>query len=149
MANADGPLSPIKEAEQTLQVAGVLTRMEQRFRGGGWAYGAHTSRDGGNCLIGAIDEATRWTMVGTKTAVTEVLVAQLPQPFRALARLRPRFALALYNDTVGRRDGAMTLVRGARAELGCLAPAPEGPAVIDLVREEARAEAPRLFTARG
>jgi hypothetical protein len=149
MSNTPGPLSPIKEAEQTLQVAGVLTRMEQRFRGGDWAYGAHTGRDGGNCLIGAIDEATRWTMVGTKVAVTDALVAQLPQPYRMLARLRPRFALALYNDTVGRRDGAMSLVTRARDELGCLSPAPEGPAVIDLVREEARAEAPRLFTAKG
>jgi hypothetical protein len=143
-------LSPVQEAEQALQVAGVLTRMEQRFEAGDWARGARTTADGGNCLIGAIDEATRWTMAGTRARVTEELVARLPQPFRAIGTVRPRLGLALYNDSIGRRDGALALVRAARRDLGCLggSAASKPRPVTRSDRTHARSTR-RVFTAAG
>jgi hypothetical protein len=115
-------LSPVQEAEQTLQVAGVLDRMERRFASGAWARGTRFDRDGGNCLIGAIDEATAWSMPGVAEIVTRELTERLPAPFRAIARLRPRMALALYNDSVGGKRGAAALVRAAREDLGLARP---------------------------
>jgi hypothetical protein len=116
-------LSPVQEAEQALQVAGVLDRMERRFASGAWARGARFDRDGGNCLIGAIDEATRWSMPGVAGIVTKELASRLPTPFRAIARVRPRMALALYNDSIGGKRGAAALVRAAREDLGLARPA--------------------------
>ena len=124
MPTSQTALSPVQEAEQTLQVVGVLDRMEQRFTAGAWARGARVAGDGGNCLIGAIDEATRWTMPGVAEKVTTELAQRLPPPFRIIARFRPRLGLALYNDSIGGRTGAETLVRTARAGLGAGAPRP-------------------------
>jgi hypothetical protein len=115
-------LSPVQQAEQALQVAGVLDRMERRFASGAWARGTRFDRDGGNCLIGAIDEATAWSLPGVAETVTQELASRLPAPFRAIARLRPRMALALYNDSVGGKRGAAALVRAARVDLGLARP---------------------------
>jgi hypothetical protein len=124
MPTTQTALSPVQEAEQALQVVGVLDRMEQRFTSGAWARGARVAGDGGNCLIGAIDEATRWTMPGVAEKVTAELAQRLPQPFRAIARFRPRLGLALYNDSVGGQRGAAALVRAAQQDLGWAAPRP-------------------------
>jgi hypothetical protein len=114
------PLTPIQEAEQARQVVNVLARLETRITEGRWTRGFRVGPDGGNCLIGAIDEATRWVLPGVAEQVTTELAARLPAPFRALARVRPRLALASYNDTVGGRDGALELVRSTRYALGGL-----------------------------
>ena len=110
-------LGPIQQAEQALQMDGVLARMQVRFEDGSWARGLRFGVDGGNCLIGAIDEATRWAMPGVAEELAVRLAEQLPRPFRAIARLRPRLALALYNDTIGGQRGALELVRATRANL--------------------------------
>jgi hypothetical protein len=114
------PLTPWQEAEQARQVVNVLARIEQRFAEGRWDSGYRFSPRGGNCLIGAIDEATRWVLPGVTDRVTAELTAQLPVPLRVIAKVRPRLALAAYNDTVAGRDGAMRLVREARYALGGL-----------------------------
>lgn len=111
-------LTPVQQADQVRQVVGVLRRIEQRFDAGCWSSGARFGPGGGTCLIGGIDEATGWAMPGVREEVTERLAEHLPQPFRAIAQLRPRLALALYNDTVGGRNGAGVLVRRALADLG-------------------------------
>jgi hypothetical protein len=123
MSATQTSLSPVQEAEKALQVVGVLGRMQQRFAAGAWARGTRFGRDGGTCLVGAIDEATRWTLPGVAEAVTTELTQQLPAPFRRIARFRPRLALALYNDSIGGQRGAEALVRAAREELGV----PRGP----------------------
>jgi hypothetical protein len=123
MPTTPTPLSPVQQAEQALQVAGVLDRMERRITSGAWARGTRFDRDGGNCLIGAIDEATRWSMPGVAETVTHELASRLPAPFRGIARLRPRMALALYNDSIGGQRGAAALVRAAREDLGLARPA--------------------------
>ena len=110
-------LSPVVQAEGALQVVGVLRRMEGRFDSGQWEHGLRVGPTGGNCLIGAIDEASGWTQPGVAKVVTTELTARLPMALRVVARFRPRMALALYNDFVG-RDAAMRLVRRTRAELG-------------------------------
>jgi hypothetical protein len=121
MSQAEAPqLTLIQEAEQARQVVNVLTRLETRIAGGRWARGFRTGPDGGNCLIGAIDEATRWVLPGVAERATTELVSPLPAPLRALGRVRPRLALATYNDTVGGRDGALDLVRRTRYALGGL-----------------------------
>ncbi len=111
-------LSPLQQADQARQVVGVLARMEQRFASGLWASGARFLPKGGNCLIGGIDEASQWTMPEVAEQVTVQLAARLPQPFRMIAAVRPRLALAMYNDTVGGNDGALRLIRAALNELG-------------------------------
>jgi hypothetical protein len=110
-------LDPVKEAEATLQVVGVLSRLEQRFSAGAWARGARFG-DGGTCLIGGVDEATRWVMPGVARQVEVELAARLPQPFRLIGGIRPRLGLAMYNDLVGGREGALKLVRRTYHELG-------------------------------
>lgn len=112
-------LSPLQQAEQARQVVGVLKRMEQRFTEGRWE-GGHRFGPHGTCLIGGIDEATRWVLPGVAEAVTRELADRLPTPLRAIAARRPRLALAMYNDTFGGRDGAVRLVREAREALGGL-----------------------------
>jgi hypothetical protein len=131
-------LSPIQQADQARQVVGVLTRMEQRFSSGSWCSGARFLPSGGNCLIGGIDEASEWTMPGVAEVVTRELATRLPQPFRAMGRLRPRLALATFNDTVGGNDGALRLIRAALDDLGVsrrprptFVPSPETVAVDD------------------
>jgi hypothetical protein len=109
--------SPVQQATQALQVAGVLARMEHRFEGGAWARGARFAEGGGTCLVGAIDEATRWTLPGVAEEVAERLASHLPRPLRALGRSRPRLALALYNDSIGGHAGALALVRATRRDL--------------------------------
>jgi len=111
-------LSPVQQADQARQVVGVLARMEQRFASGLWASGARFLPKGGNCLIGGIDEASQWTMPGVAEQATVQLAARLPQPFRIIGTVRPRLALAMYNDTVGGNDGALRLIRAALNELG-------------------------------
>jgi hypothetical protein len=121
MSKAPAPqLTLIQEAEQARQVVNVLSRLETRIGEGRWARGFRVGPDGGNCLIGAIDEATRWVLPGVAEQVTRELAARLPTPLRALGRVRPRLALATYNDTVGGRDGALDLVRRTRYALGGL-----------------------------
>lgn len=112
------PLSPVQQADQARQVVGVLSRMEQRFASGAWARGARFLPGGGNCLIGGIDEAGDWTMPGVTEEVTEQLAQRLPQPFRAIGNVRPRLALAMYNDTVAGNEGALRLIRAALTDLG-------------------------------
>jgi hypothetical protein len=111
-------LSPVQQADQARQVVGVLSRMEQRFASGSWRRGARFLPGGGNCLIGGIDEASKWTMPGVAQEVTAELAQRLPQPFRAVGTVRPRLALAMFNDTVGGNDGALRLIRGAMDDLG-------------------------------
>jgi hypothetical protein len=109
--------SPVQQATHVLQVAGVLARMERRFDDGAWARGLRFAEGGGTCLVGAIDEATRWTLPGVAEEVAERLATHLPRPLRAIARARPRLALALYNDAIGGHAGALALVRAARRDL--------------------------------
>jgi hypothetical protein len=144
MPTSQTPLSPVQEAEQALQVVGVLDRMEARFRAGSWARGTRFARDGGNCLIGAIDEATAWTLPGVAEKVTAELAAHLPQPFRTIARRRPRLGLALYNDSVGGRRGASALIQAARRDLGVdtRRPAP-APLWIDVAALDQERRTPR------
>jgi hypothetical protein len=111
-------LSPVQQADHARQVVGVLSRMERRFASGSWRSGARFLPSGGNCLIGGVDEASQWTMPGVAAEVTAELAQRLPQPFRALGTLRPRLALAMYNDTVGGNDGALRLIRAAMDDLG-------------------------------
>jgi hypothetical protein len=111
-------LSPVQQADQARQVVGVLSRMEQRFASGSWRRGARFLPGGGNCLIGGIDEASKWTMPGVAQEVTAELAQRLPQPFRAVGTVRPRLALAMFNDTVGGNDGALRLIRAAMDDLG-------------------------------
>lgn len=129
-------LSPVQQADQARQVVGVLSRMEQRFASGAWARGARFLPAGGNCLIGGIDEAGDWTMPGVAEEVAARLAERLPQPFRVIGTVRPRLALAMYNDTVAGNDGALRLIRAALTHLGVdrrplpeLIPAPDAAAV--------------------
>lgn len=114
-------VSPVVQAEEALQVVGVLRRMESRFATGRWEHGLRVGPTGGNCLIGAIDEASGWTQPGVAQAVTDALTARLPRPLQLVARVRPRMALAMYNDVRG-RDAALRLVRRTRADLGGTGP---------------------------
>jgi hypothetical protein len=123
MAQGQG-WSPVVEAEAARQVVGVLGYLQRRFDDGAWARGARFG-DGGTCLIGGIDEACAWTVPGVAAEVTRQLAARLPAPLRGLARVRPRLALATYNDLVGGRAGARELVRRTREGLGAL----DAPAV--------------------
>lgn len=120
MPKEPAPLSLVQEAEQARQVVNVLARLETRITEGRWTDGYRVGPDGGNCLIGAIDEATAWVLPGVAERVTAELVERLPAPLRAIGRVRPRFALATFNDTVGGRDGALKLVRETRYALGGL-----------------------------
>jgi soluble cytochrome b562 len=114
-------LTPIQEAEQARQVVNVLARLETRIADGHWASGYRFGPDGGNCLIGAIDEATEWAQPGVAERAAKELAERLPAPFRALGRVTsPRVGLAAYNDSVGGRDGALDLVRRTRYALGGL-----------------------------
>jgi hypothetical protein len=121
MSKAPAPqLTLVQEAEQARQVVNVLARLETRIAEGRWARGFRVGPDNGNCLIGAVDEATRWVLPGVAERVTAELVDRLPAPLRAVGRVRPRLALATYNDTVGGREGALDLVRRTRYALGGL-----------------------------
>jgi hypothetical protein len=119
MKDSTTPLSPVQQADQALQVVGMLSRIETRFEDGGWRRGVRAHPGGGNCLIGAIDEAAPWVMPGVADETTAQLAARLPRGLRAVARLRPRLALALYNDTRG-RERALELVARTRQQLGGL-----------------------------
>jgi hypothetical protein len=120
MSKAPAPLGLVQEAEQARQVANVLARLETRITEGRWTSGYRVGPGGDNCLIGAIDEATAWVLPGVAERVTAELVERLPAPLRAIGRVRPRLALATFNDTVGGRDGALELVRETRYALGGL-----------------------------
>jgi hypothetical protein len=114
-------LTPLQEAEQARQVVNVLARLETRIAEGHWASGYRFGPEGGNCLIGAIDEATAWAQPGVPERAAKELSERLPAPFRALGRVTsPRVGLAAYNDSVGGRDGALDLVRRTRYALGGL-----------------------------
>lgn len=114
--------SPLAQAEHARQVVGVLSWLETRFLAGAWQRGARFGDGGGFCLIGGIDQATGWTQPGVAGTVTGELVARLPAPLRALGRIRPRLALALYNDAIGGRTGATQLVATTRSALGGSSP---------------------------
>jgi hypothetical protein len=120
MSKASAPLSLVQEAEQARQVVNVLARLETRIADGRWTSGYRFGPDGGNCLIGAIDEACAWVLPGVADRVATELAARLPAPFRAIGRVRPRLALASFNDSVGGREGALELVRETRYALGGL-----------------------------
>lgn len=120
MSKEPAPLSLVQEAEQARQVVNVLARLETRITEGRWTDGYRVGPGGENCLIGAIDEATAWVLPGVAERVTAELVERLPAPLRAIGRVRPRLALATFNDTVGGRDGALELVRETRYALGGL-----------------------------
>lgn len=120
MSKQSAPLSLVQEAEQARQVVNVLARLETRITDGRWTRGYRVGPDGGNCLIGAIDEACGWVLPGVAEKVTAELASRLPAPFRAVGRVRPRLALASFNDTVGGRQGALALVRETRYALGGL-----------------------------
>jgi hypothetical protein len=122
-ATATAP-SPLHQAEHARQVVGVLSWVDRRFTSGAWQRGARFGSDGGVCIIGGIDEATRWTQPGVAEAVATELVQRLPAPLRALGRVRPRLALAAYNDLFGVRTGAARLLRRTRHELGVNVEAP-------------------------
>lgn len=122
-------LSPVQQAEQARQVVNVLSRIEQRFASGGWERGHRFAPSGGTCIVGGIDEATRWTLPGVAEEVTAQLAARLPAPLRRVARVRPRLALVLFNDTVAGPDGALALVRATREDLGGLPPTPRPASV--------------------
>jgi hypothetical protein len=114
-------LTPIQEADQARQVVNVLARLETRIAEGYWASGYRFGPEGGNCLIGAIDEATEWAQPGVAERAAKELAERLPAPFRALGRVTsPRVGLAAFNDSVGGRDGALDLVRRTRYALGGL-----------------------------
>jgi hypothetical protein len=114
-------LTPIQEADQARQVVNVLARLETRIADGHWASGYRFGPAGGNCLIGAIDEATEWAQPGVAERAAKELAERLPAPFRALGRVTsPRVGLAAFNDSVGGRDGALDLVRRTRYALGGL-----------------------------
>jgi hypothetical protein len=114
-------LTPLQEAEQARQVVNVLARLETRIAEGHWASGYRFGPEGGNCLIGAIDEATEWAQPGVAERAARELAERLPAPFRALGRVTsPRVGLAAYNDSVGGRDGALDVVRRTRYALGGL-----------------------------
>jgi hypothetical protein len=120
MPDSSTPLSLVQEAEEARQVVNVLARMEERFLDGHWNSGYRFAPKGGTCLIGAIDEATRWAMPGVPERVAQELAARLPAKFQVVARVRARAGLALFNDTVGGREGALELVRETRYALGGL-----------------------------
>jgi hypothetical protein len=111
-------ISPVEEAERARQVVAVLTRIEERFEEGHWRWGRRFA-PGGNCLVGAIDEASDWMMPGVGHEVTVQLARRLPHGLRVVARTRPRLALATYNDLTGCR-AVLRLVGRTRAELGGL-----------------------------
>lgn len=114
--------SPVVQAEQARQVVGVLTWIERQYAAGGWCRGARFRPGGGMCLVGGIDEATGWTLDGVAKDTARQLARRLPLPLRVLGLVRPRLALALYNDFVGGRAGAIRLVRRTRHELGGISP---------------------------
>jgi hypothetical protein len=117
-------LSPVQQAEQALQIVGVLSRMEQRFRGGAWCRGMRVAPDGSTSIVGAIDEATRWVLPGVAEEITDRLAQHLPDSYGRLVRWSPRLALSLFNDRAGRL-GALDLVRATKAEFrGDAAPPP-------------------------
>jgi hypothetical protein len=114
-------LTPLQEADQARQVVNVLARLETRIAEGRWVSGYRFGPEGGNCLIGAIDEATEWAQPGVAERAAKELAERLPAPFRALGRVTsPRVGLAAYNDSIGGRDGALDLVRRTRYALGGL-----------------------------
>lgn len=114
-------LTPLQEADQARQVVNVLARLETRIADGHWASGYRFGPEGGNCLIGAVDEATAWAQPGVAERAARELAERLPAPFRALGRVTsPRVGLAAFNDSVGGRDGALDLVRKTRYALGGL-----------------------------
>jgi hypothetical protein len=144
MSTSTMPMSPVQEAEKARQTVRVLTRMESRFAAGRWERGVRFSPTGGNCLIGAVDEASRWVMPGVEREVSAQLAKRLPSALQPIARVRPRLALALYNDVRGRRR-AVELVSRTREELGGLPPQP----VIDVTdRAVTEATSQRAWTAQ-
>ena len=141
--------SPLLEAEKARQVVGVLTWIERRFEAGAWARGARFGSDGSVCLIGGIDEATGWTVPGVADEVTSRLVARVPhRALRAIGRVRPRLALALYNDVIGGRAGAYELVRTTRADLGGLGPAVAADAAVAAQAASSAADHDQLLAHR-
>ena len=78
------------------QVDGVIRSVRNQLDGG-WARGARYGKEG-PCLVGAIDAVTSWTIPGVRGQVQRELVACLPRTYGLIARVRPRLALALYND---------------------------------------------------
>ena len=111
-------LTPVQQADQARQVVGVLGRMEDRIVTGHCGVGARFLPSGATCLIGANDEATRHTMPEVADEVSRTLAARLPSPLRQLGRLRPRMALALYNDVLRDRSRVLELVRTTHRQLG-------------------------------
>lgn len=99
--------------EAIRQVDGVLKRMDARLSQGR-SRGARFGKDG-PCLIAAVDEVTSWTIPGVKEEVERELCACLPRRYWLLSRVRPRFALAMFND-LGELPRVVHLVQRARLE---------------------------------
>jgi hypothetical protein len=118
MMEHESSLSVVGEAQQALQVANALHHIHDRFEQGGWTRGQRSGPNGRSCIVGAIDEATRWTMAGVEQAIIRELVADLPAPLRVLARVSPRAALMTYNDAPGGERRIHELVVHALRRLG-------------------------------
>jgi hypothetical protein len=115
---SDHSASLLHEAEQAIQVANVLRRIDRRLHADGWAWGRRFDDDGGTCLVGAIDEATRWTHLTVAPNVTCELALRLPRPLRLLAQIDARVALMIYNDAPGGQRRVRSLVARTLSELG-------------------------------
>jgi hypothetical protein len=101
MMEREPSLSVVGEAQQALQVANALHHIHDRFEQGGWTRGQRSGPNGKSCIVGAIEDATRWTMAGVEQAIIDELLTDLPAPLRVLAGISPRAALMTYNDAPG------------------------------------------------
>lgn len=110
--------SLVQEAEQAIQTANVLRRIDRRLHADAWAWGRRFDEDGRTCLVGAIDEATRWTFAHVGRIVTEELASRLPRSLRIVARFDARIALMIYNDAPGGNKRVRRLVAQTLSELG-------------------------------
>jgi hypothetical protein len=118
MRERESSVSVVDEAQQALQVANALHHIHERFERGGWTRGQRSGPNGRSCIVGAIEEATRWTMAGVEQAIIEELVRDLPAPLRVLAGINPRVALMTYNDAPGGERRIRKLVVRVLSRLG-------------------------------
>jgi len=131
MRSREPSVSVVDEAQQALQVANALHHIHDRFEHGGWTRGQRAASHGRSCIVGAIEEATRWTMTGVDDAIVSELVAQLPPPLRLVAGVNPRVALMIYNEAPGGERRIRKLLIDSLPRLGMggtLEPAVHGPA---------------------
>ena len=118
MMERESSVSVVDEAQQALQVANALHHIHDRVEQGGWTRGQRSGPNGKSCIVGAIEEATRWTMAGVEQAIIRELVRDLPAPLRALSGINPRVALMTYNDAPGGERRVRRLVARVLGRLG-------------------------------